>query len=335
MSVKKTSYLLSVSGIMLFSAAVQAAENHQGPNFKGEIAAGALSVDDRDLDVWAFNLLAGFDGLYTFEDSPLKLSYELIADFANAVNDNDTLTWTPGNPDGGIDDDIYIRTARVLLISDYGALLFAPRTPSGQWGAMYSEIDNYYYNRFHGQTGDIAIFGQVDQARDVIAYVSPQFGDGFRVIGSSLTLDDANDEDADVYSARLVYDNDEGLKAAIGHVITKSEQLPTADDYHRTAVSLSHDFGRLDLAGVYEVNRDHPSGDFDSFGANVAYDLTERWTASLGYAEKRHKDIEVLDEQVVVADIKYHLSDNATLFLETGQYDEARDNIAGGISINF
>lgn len=327
-------WIASLSLSILLAGPAQAQESHSGPNFKGKLAAGALHVDDRDTDAWAFSLEAGFDGLYTF-DAPLKLRYEFIADFANAANDNDALTWTPGNPAGGIDDDIYIRAARLLLVSDYGTLQFAPRAPSGQWGALYSEIDNYYYNRFHAQTGDIAIFGQAEQGRDVISYASPKFGGGFRFIGATLTLDDLNDETVDVYSTRLVYDNQAGLKAAIGHVITKAEQLPTVDDYHRSAVSLSHDFGRLDLAGVYEINRDHPSGDFDSYGANVAYDLTDLWTASLGYAEKRHDTNEALDERVVVADIKYHLSDNATLFLETGQYDEARDNVAGGISVKF
>ena len=58
--------------------------------------------------ICAFSLEAGFDGLYAFENFPFKLRY----DFANAVNDNDALTWTPGNPNDGIDDDIYIRTAR-------------------------------------------------------------------------------------------------------------------------------------------------------------------------------------------------------------------------------
>ncbi|MCK2183918.1 porin [Halomonas getboli] len=326
--------IASLSLAILLAGPAQAEESHSGPNFKGELAAGLLNVEDRDIDAWAFELEAGFDGLYTF-DAPFKLSYEFIADFANAANDNDDLTWTPGNPDGGIDDDIYIRTARLLLISDYGALLFAPRAPSGQWRDLYSEIDNYHYNRFHAQTGDIAIFGQAEQGRDVIAYASPKFGGGFRFIGATLTIDDLNDNSEDVYSSRLVYDNQAGLKAGIGHVIVEAEMLPNDDDYHRSAASLSYDFGRLDLAGVYEINRDHPSGDFDSYGTNAAYDLTDRWTASLGYAEKRHKDNEALDEQVIVTDIKYHLSDHATLFLETGQYDKARDNIAGGISVKL
>ncbi|MDT0501509.1 MULTISPECIES: porin [unclassified Halomonas] len=328
-------WLAPLSCVILLAGPAQAQESHSGPNFKGELATGALKVDDRDIDAWAFGLEAGFDGLFTFDDTPLKLSYDFVADFTNAVNDNDALTWTPGNPNGGTDDDIYIRTARLLLISDYGSLLFAPRIPSGQWNALYSEIDNYYYNRFHAQTGDIAIFGQVEQASDVIAYVSPTFGGGFRFVGTSLTLDDANNKDSDVWAARLVYNNAEGLKAGIGHVITNAEQLPTDDDYHRSVASLSHELGRLDLAGIYEINRDHPTGDFDSYGTNVTYDLTNRWTTSLGYAEKRHDDNEALNERVVVADIKYHLGENTTLFLETGQYEEAHDNIAGGISMKF
>lgn len=331
MSSKKSSCMLSVTGILLFSSAALAAENHQGPNFKGQMTAGFLSVEDRDADLWAFKLEAGLEGLYAL-DADLKLKYELVADFAGEVNDTDELTWSPGEVSDD-EQDIYLRTARVLAITDYGALMFAPRTPSGQWAQLYGNIDRFDYNRFHAQTGSLAMFGQVEQAQDVFSYISPVFGGGFRFIGATLTIDDRNGEDTDAYSGRLVY-NAAGLSLGIGHVMVKEEQLPTQEDYHRSAVTGGYDFGELGLGGTYEVNRDHPSGDFESYAVTAEYAFNADWSTALGYANKQH-DNDQLDRDGIVANLKRHLNEQAYLFVETGQYDEAPDNIAAGISVRF
>jgi len=173
----------------------QADKHHSEPNFFGNLTGGVLNVDNRDSDLWAFKAEAGVGGIYTVNEG-LRIRYDLVADFANAINSLDDQTWSPG-AHAQDDSEIYIRTARVLLLSDYGGLGFQPRVPSGFWGQIYNNIDVFEYNRLHGQTGQNAIFGQNEQASDVLSYSTPKLG-GFQFIGAVLTTDAQNDEDYDV-----------------------------------------------------------------------------------------------------------------------------------------
>ncbi|WNK20084.1 hypothetical protein P1P91_14935 [Halomonas piscis] len=124
---------------------------HSGPMFSGEFSGGLLNVDNRDIDPWAFKAEAGLGGSYTINDD-ISIRYDMVADFANAINSVDEQTWTPGSYRQD-DGEIYLRTARALLITKYGSIGFQPRVPSGFWNQIYNNIDVFEYNRFHGQTG--------------------------------------------------------------------------------------------------------------------------------------------------------------------------------------
>jgi predicted porin len=322
---------LTLSLAVAFSGMALADAHHSGPSFSGNVTGGVLNVSDRDLDLWAFKAEAGLGGVYTVNEG-LRIRYDLVADFANAINSVDDQTWTPGahRQDDG---ELYVRTARVLLLTDYGSLGFQPRVPSGFWNQIYRNIDVFEYNRFHGQTGQNAIFGQAEQASDVLSYGSPRFG-GFQFIGAVLTTNAQSGRDADVVTGRLVYDQGP-LNFGIGHTRVDT---PVGDgyDYTRTSFGIGYDFGMVHLGGVYEHNDDRADSSergFDAWGVNVSANLSDDWSVSLGYAENdRANDA---DNDAIVGIVRHHFTQDVYAFLEAASYDRTDNNLAAGISVSF
>lgn len=307
------------------SSTVYAQEVHQ-PKFSGNLTAGVLDVESRDADPWAFKAEAGFGGLYKINDG-LRVRYDLVADFANAINKVTPPKWTPGMQ-AQEPGEIYIRTARVLLLTDYGSIGFQPRVPSGFWRQIYGNIDNFEYNRFHGQTGANAIFGQAEQGTNLVTYGSPKFAN-FQLIAAVISPND----DTDVSTARIVYEKD-ALNFGIGHTQVNRSGI---DDLHRTSFGLGYSFGMIDVGGVYEHNEDkenkNANSDFDAWGVSVSAKINPSWSGSVAYAENDKNNS--LDNNVVTGIVRHHFNSDVYAFLEAATYDNGFDNVLGGISVGF
>lgn len=329
--IKKTSQVIAFATLTSAIAQVNASVVHKGPEFYGKLSIGALNVQGRDVAPWAFAAEAGVDGLFIVTDG-LKIKYVLSAELSNAINDNDDLAWSMGNVDGDNDNEAYIRNAKIVAITDYGSFIFAPRTASAQWAQMYGNIDTFQYNRFHSQTGDIAIFGQPEQTEDLIAYATPRMG-GIQFGTSMIATNDQNGNDLDVWTNRLTYAAGP-LYLAASHTIVDSRGLPTADDYKRTAINGGYDFGSIKLAGVYEIDRDHPTGDWNSYGINFSVSVNDNWTVKAAYVDKDH-DNNNFDLSGAVFGIDRHFGEDVKFFIETGLYDEAQDNLALGFALTL
>jgi len=335
---KKVMLPVAVLAASLSTTVQASGDTHDGPDFGGKLNIGVLQAGSRDYDVWAFKADLGVSGLYSTE-SGITFKYEFVADFAGELNGPDEYneTWTSGETsdlDNGnaSESDIDVHTARVFVITDYGLLLIAPRTISGQWAQLYGAVDKFEYNRMHGKTGPNAIFAQIEQANDVLAYVSPEFAGGARLILAGLTIADRNEEDLDAKVWRLVYDNKQGLKAGVGVVNVSDKLVP--ETYNRTAATLSYDFESFSIGGSYEINDKHPTGDFESYAVVAETAVSERVTATVGYANKDHDD-DTLDNSGLMAKLSYKTGDKSYLFLEGGQYDETVNNVLAGVSLSF
>lgn len=328
----------------VISAAVAAASipvvnagGHEGPKLTGRLSYGILQAGSRDHDLWAAKADLGVSAV-TELDNGMKVKYELIADFAGELNgvDANGETWTSGDSTDQA-GDIYVHTARSFLITDYGMLLVAPRTHSGQWYQLYGNVDKFEYNRMHSQTGQGAIFGQPEQANDVIAYVSPAFGDGFRFIAAALTISDYNEEDLDAIAYRLVYKKD-ALNAGAGQVIVSDKQTGS-DTLTRTAATAGYDFGMVSLGGTYE-NISIGDVEIDAFAVVAEADVSEKTSVAVGYADKEHSANEAANKTGMMAKIKYQASKSTYMYLEGGQYSgdndvEYVDNYIAGLSVSF
>ncbi|MDN3521990.1 porin [Halomonas ramblicola] len=310
---------------------VLADEHHTGPQFYGTLTGGMLNVDDRDIDLWAFKAEAGVGGVYTVNEG-LRIRYDLVGDFANAINSVDDQTWTPG-AHAQDDGEIYIRTARVLLLTEYGNIGLWSRAPSGFWAQLYRNVNKFEYNQMHGQTGQNAIFGQAEQGSDVLSYATPRFG-GFQFIGAVLTPDAHNGEEVDVATGRLIYEQGP-LNVGVGHTQVNTP-VEEGYDLYRTSFGLGYDFGVIQLGGVYEHNDDHAEAtnrSFDAWGVNVSANLSESWSASLGYSENDKPND--ADNSAVVGIVRHHFNQDVYAFLEAGHYDRTDNNLAAGISVSF
>jgi hypothetical protein len=339
-------------GMSVLLASVMAAsvyaegETHQGPNFTARLNMGMMAAGSSDKDVWANKADLGINGLISLEDG-VKLKYEFVADFAGELNGTDGTknVWVSGDnkqlDSGAESGDIEITTARIFVITQYGMLLIAPRTLSGQWGQLYANVDKFEYNRFHAQTGAIAMFGQVEQADDVLAYISPELLTGLRFVGAVLTVNNDNGRTSDVIAWRFVYKNG-AINAGFGNVMTSGKLLPaktdgsTGDSYNRMAFTAGYDFGQVKLGATYEMNDygDSILTRFDTLGVTVETSLTDKVSATLGYVDKS-ADTDAASNTAMVGKLKYQAGKSTYYYLEGGQYDKSADNVLAGINIGF
>lgn len=315
-----TTSLLVSSGAM--------AQTSQMPRFYGEMGLGALKVEGRDLDAWAFDLTAGFKGL--FQGNGLKVAYTFQADFTGPVNDIDPLVYTRG----GDDDTIYIRDAKMALPTQYGTFVIAPRSSSGQYADIYGAITDFEYNELHSRTGVNRMFTQGDITNNLLAYASPTFA-GWKLILGSFTFKKDNDRDIDAVSYRALYAKG-GFKFAFGQVFISDDQSATGEDEERNAATISYSWDSLSLMVAVEQN-DVPDGtvnDFITYAVGGRYQISDNWSTALTYADKDH-EVEDLDNKAVIGQVRRHFGSQAYVFLETGQYDESPSNYSVGVNLKF
>ncbi len=297
------------------------------PDFTLFASMGVLDVEDKDFDPEAFELEFGVNGLIKADS--FKMRYQFVADVADAVNSRDT-----GGTEG--EDDIHVKEAKLIFPTAYGAFVLAPRSSSGVHRDMYKNIDLFEYNETHN--GGVAptgspLFGQAAEGQDVLAYKTPTWNNLYAVV-STLSLSESNDEDLDVKTARLIYD-DKTFRFGISQVLVEQKVANKDEDYVRTALTAGYNAGALHLGATYEINEDTFNGnDFDTYGVAARYAFSEGLSTSVAYFDK-DADIDTADDSGVVLQIKKQVHPNIALWAETGQYDTQTDNIALGVNLKF
>ena len=322
---KKTNLAIAIScAAMLGSSAAMA----NGPKFTGEMGMGGLKVDGRDLDAWAYDLRAGVAGSYKFDG--FAINYQFTADFGAAANNLDPLVYSPS----GSANDIYVRDAKIVVPTRYGAFVVAPRSSSGQFAHIYGATADFEYNAMHARTGINGFFTQGDATTNLLAYATPKFA-GWQVIFGSFTFNKANDRDIDAWSYRALYKNG-GFDFAVGQVFISDKQAGSGEKEERNAASVGYSWDSFKVSAVVEQN-DVPDGlanDFTTWAARVDYKLNERWSSALAYVEKDH-ELDSEDNDGMIFQVKRHLNDQVYLFAETGQYDVTPSNYAVGVNVKF
>lgn len=297
------------------------------PDFTLFASMGVLDVEDKDFDPEAFELEFGVNGLIKADS--FKMRYQFVADVADAVNSKDT-----GGTEG--EDDIHVKEAKLIFPTAYGVFVLGPRSSSGVYGDMYKNIDLFEYNETHN--GGVAatgspLFGQAAEGQDVLAYKTPTWNNLYAVV-STLSLSESNDEDLDVKTARLIYD-DKTFRFGISQVLVEQKVANKDEDYVRTALTAGYNTGALHLGATYEINEDTFNGnDFDSYGVAARYAFGDGLSTSVAYFDK-DADIDTADDSGVVLQIKKQVHPNIALWAETGQYDNSEDNIALGVNLKF
>lgn len=325
MDSKMKKLAIALATAALTSTAVAADGKIEPPTPYGSLAARAIERDDdRDLTVEAYEVRLGLQGNYQLAD--IRTLYQLEVDFVDAVNDNNDAA-------SGDNNEITVRRARLLFPSRYGVVVLAPRTESGQQKDLYGPIDIFETNEMHKEH-ESALFRQAELASHVLAYITPTFYNTRAVIGA-LTLKDDNDEDVDVISYRVIFD-DKRLHLGAGQVITREALLPGTDDYVRTALSLGYRFEQLQLGLTFEDNDKDPAGDSQVLGVAASYEFVPRWRLGLGYIDKDFYDAASRDEDALIASLTYQPHDKLELFLEAGAFEvDSKDNVSAGVKFTF
>lgn len=329
--IKASSVLTSVA----FLACPLYVGAESGPVLFGLMSAGAVE-DEKDFESEAFEMELGVKGGYDFDAA--KLNYQLILDLSDAINaEEDT--------DG--EDEIHVRRASLALVTGYGVFVIAPRAISGHWRNLYGGLDKFEYNEPHAATpvSGGGLFEQVDEGQNVLAYVSPNWN-GFQAVVASLQVDEDNGKDHDVVGGRLLYWG-KNWNVGFGHVeVDKAvgHGLPfeVRDDYVRDSIGFAYNFDKVELGATYERNSDQFVGaDSDVFGLAGKVKLGSGWSLSLGYFDKNYDNdanvfgAPLIDDNLTVLNIKKQVHEKVSLWAETGQYDEAQDNVAFGVNVTF
>ncbi|MGB2130954.1 MAG: porin [Marinobacterium sp.] len=329
MTTRKSTCVLASALTLALTGAAQAAPNIEAPmpDFTLQASLGVLDVADKDFDPEAFELELGFKGLIKADG--FKMRYVFVADIADAVNSRDT-----GGAEG--EDDIHVKEAKLIFPTAYGAFILAPRTSSGLYRDLYQNIDLFEYNETHN--GKVAVtgsplFGQAAEAQDVLAYKSPTWNNLYAVV-STVSIDEGNNEDLDVKTARLVYD-DKTFRFGISRILAEGNLANKDKDYTRTAFTAGYNIGGLHLGTTYEINEDTFNGnDFDTYGVAARYAFGAGLSTSVAYFDK-DADIDIADDSGVLLQLKKQVHPNVSIWAETGQFDTHADNIALGVNLKF
>lgn len=298
------------------------------PKFTLFTSLGALKVQNKDFDPEAFNAEVGVKGKIHVDQ--FKMLYQLVGDVSNAINSKDT-----HGPDGSA--DMHVKEAKVIFPTNYGTFVLAPRSTSGQYRDLYSNINIFEYNKTNNgkihPTGN-TFFGQADEGQDIVAWASPVYHH-VRATAAILSIYEDNNTNVDVKSFRLVYKKDR-LNLGAGIVVSDKNLAGATKNYTRTAVTAGYRFDRLDLGTTFEHNKDTfgPAGDYDTYGITGRYHLGDGYSAALGYFNKNSKN-NLHDDSGVVLQLKHKIGKHVALWAETGQYDKAASNIAVGVNIRY
>ncbi|UTW12416.1 porin [Marinobacterium rhizophilum] len=316
---------LGLVAATLSTAALAADDAIKMPDMYGSLAGRIIDQgDEKDFTAEAFEVRFGLKGNYQLAD--YRVLYQFEADFVDAVNDNQDAS-------SGDNNEVTVRRARLLFPSQYGVAVLAPRTESGQQKDLYGPIDIFETNEAHKEQPS-ALFRQAELASHVLAYITPTFHNARAVVGV-LTLKDDNDEDIDVWSYRVVYD-DTRLHLGAGQVITREALLPGTEDYVRSALSLGYTWPSLQLGLTFEHNDEDPAGDSQVLGVAASYEFVPRWRLGLGYIDKDFDDAAVQDEDAMLISLTYQPHDKLEFFVEAGEFEvDSKDNLSAGVKFTF
>ncbi|PJE53214.1 porin [Marinomonas sp. BSi20584] len=332
--IKKSRNLIAIAlstPFMLFQVA-SAADNSDvvinEPNFTFFTSFGVLNVEKKDFDPEAFETEVGING--TVKSNDFNVIYNLKVDLSNAINSRDT-----GGTDG--EADIHVKEASMIFPTSYGTLILAPRSTSGQYRDLYSNVDYFEYNEAHsGKTtpSGNTLFGQASEGSDTVAWSSPKFY-GFKFVAAALSVSENNNNDIDVKSFRTIY-NEGGFNFGAGLVISSKTLTGATKDYKRSAITAGYKFNKVDLGTTYEVNTDTfgSAGDYNTLGIAARYYIDDSYSVTAAYY-KKDSDIDSNDNKGTVFQIKKKIGKSISLWAEAANYDITPDNVALGVNLSY
>lgn len=299
-----------------------------GPKTFGLISVGALK-DEKDFGSEAYKLYFGIKGNYDLDGA--KAAYQLLLDVSDAANN--------AEKDNSGSGEIHVRQASVAFRTRYGSFIIAPRAVSGQFRNIYGGLRKFDYNEPHENTRASGgnMFEQADEGQNVLAYVTPNWH-GLQMMAASLQVNENNGVDNDVRAVRAVYWG-HNWNLGIGHaIVDKAVGPPSATrDYTRDAIGFSYNLANVELGGTYEINNHRFGGDDSKvLGLATRVKFGEGWSVSLGYFDKNYKDDKAFtDDNLTVLNLKKQIHKDIAVWAETGQYDNAKDNVAFGVNLTF
>ena len=292
------------------------------PDFFGTLNFGVQKIESTsDIDGEAFEASVGVKGNYSVDD--FTLIYQLEADLANATNMDDG------------QGDIEIKNALVVLPSQVGAFIIAPRVESGHQNDMYEMVDIFEINA----ASDVTLWGQPEAATSVFAYKTPTYQDTY-FVAAALTLNQSgtstnhNQNNLDALALRLLHKG-ENLYLGMANVFVAKEQFSGSKDYNRPSFTAGYKTAELQLGATLEQQMDHPSGS-DASVMGVAADMSmgNGLSAGVGYTE-RDSENNTLDDNMLAFITRKDLAENIQAWAEVALYDEGNDNYSAGIKVNL
>jgi hypothetical protein len=312
----------------------------QGPEFYGLIDGGVQKIANQtDIDGTAFQVVVGVRGVY--QEDGLTLVYKLESELQDVINDDDGK------------GEIKITNALMVLPTQYGTFIVAPRAVSGEILNIYRVVDFFENSQIDTSSG---MWGQPREASSAFVYETPKMGDVTAAV-TVLTLAQVdptlatnatnyNDKTADVVAAQMAYRGDT-LSLALGVVGVSADQLPDwiEDTYYRNSISVGYETDGLRLGLLHEMNKGHPLGDFSTTAVALDYQFGDYWSASMGITSKVGGDAPdgapaaattgQIDETLTLLTVRKKLASKAYAYAEVEHYDVAENEYSLGLKVDF
>lgn len=332
----KTKIALACTSAMALSLSSAQLLAQGQPKIYGELGARVISQNNKDIATEATSAIIGIKGMG--RHSTTTVLYELEADFVHVANhDGDVATG---------ENEVSIRSARLIFPTSYGTFVAAPKTPSSQFSVLYGAVDIFETNSANSSNGVSKIFEQDDISTHVLAYQTPVFA-GAKALVAHLTSDDkTQDEDMDILTWWLEWQAPkdsaaEGLRLSAGQVLiakavpnTSLAGTPLAgqgEDWTRTAVSAEYSKENFHLGFTYEdyTRNDKYFGQASLAGVTnmglVGSYTYDGYTLGVGYFD-RDSEVDTDDNNGVVISVKKQVDENLLLYAENGTFDQDRQS---------
>ena len=277
---------------------------------------GHVSLDNNDdgtdsqLYVASNSSRLGFSGSHALDNGmDISFQYESGVDLTGR-----------GNNDGngpGTSDNLFstARDSYVTLGGDFGRVL------AGRLGVLNQWV--YDFNLFADQVGDLGNIwggtGLPGRANGVIAYSTPDFGDGFN--GLLLYIPESGTPDADLILLKLNYGNSNDLK--VGGAYTSVGQGTGNPEHIATAITISYGMGDLTLGGGYQAESDIAGvsgADRDSYTFGASFNIGNRGTIKAQYTSSS-ADAANEDANQVGVGYDYAVDKAATMYVAYSRTD--------------
>ncbi|MDO6640138.1 porin [Shewanella sp. 5_MG-2023] len=303
--------MLGMATLSITPQVTVAAENANWlPTLYGSTQAQVRYQSNESLNAQIAEANLGLKGLY--KSDGLTLSYNTRLQYSD--NFTDTTTF----------NDIELLDAGMrIAYKNYGGIYIGEGV-TGTWKDLYSKVDIHASNNMELSSGG-SLFETGKYGHNAFAYSTPKISGDLGTLwfkAAVITPNQHNDTDIDIFGLRALY-HGENYNLIINRAQIDKKVFGSVDENCvRWTIAADYQWDNVTLAALAELTESSPSQAKSVYSAALTYNYNNI-DFGISFQTKSWEDeAQNPDQNLTIATIKYHFSDNITLYTEAALYKE-------------